>query len=118
MISCKGAAECQGSCNANASASVDCSKPVATVVVQGDLKLQQAIEAHLADWAIAFNMMTALQGPVGDLKSKGEAAFTAIGDIGLTGAACVASAGSALVNASASVQVSVSASASFSTKSM
>ena len=117
-LSCMGAAECQGSCSADASAKVDCSKPQATVVVQGDLKLQQALEAHINEWAVAFNMLTALKDPVAELASKGAATFSALGEVGVSGATCVASGVSAAASASASVSVSVSASASFNASSM
>jgi hypothetical protein len=83
------------------------------VVVQGDLKLQQALEAHINDWAVAFNMLTALKDPVAELATKGAATFSAIGDIGAAGAVCVTSGLSAAASASASVSVSVTASASF-----
>jgi hypothetical protein len=117
-VDCKGSAECKANCEANVSANVDCSKPQATVVVQGDLKLQQALEAHIKDWAVAFNMMTALTGPVKELAAKGAATFSAIGDIGAAGAVCVTSGLSAAASASVSFNVSLTASASFSSKSM
>jgi hypothetical protein len=46
------------------------------------------------------------------IASKTAATFTAIGDIGISGAACVASSLTAVGSASASLSVSVSASAS------
>ena len=55
-------------------------RPQATVTVVGDLKLQQALEAHIGDWAVAFNMMTALKDPAAKLASKGLATFQALGD--------------------------------------
>ena len=59
-------------------------------------------------------MMTALKDPAAKLASKGLATFQALGDIGVSGAACVTTALSASAKASASVNVSVTASASFS----
>src|SRR6185503_9594786 len=70
MLNCQASAECRGSCNANASAKVDCSKPQASVVVVGDLKLQQAIEANLTAWAEAVNLTLSLKEPVAALAGK------------------------------------------------
>jgi len=111
-------AECRGSCDAQANATIDCSKPQATVVVEGDLKLQKALEAHIDEWAVAFNMLAALKDPVAAFASKTAATFQALGDIGVAGVSCVGTALSASAKASASVSVSVTASASISSSSM
>jgi hypothetical protein len=111
-IDCMASAECRANCNASASAKLDCSKPAATVVVQGDLKLQQVLEANIGAWAEAVNLTLALKEPAGALAGKTVATFQALGDIGISGAACVASSLKAAGEASVSVNVSVSASAS------
>jgi hypothetical protein len=112
-LRCDASAECRGSCNANAKASVDCSKPQASVVVNGDLKLQQVVEANLNAWAEAVNLTISLKDPAVDLASKGVATFKALGDIGVSGATCVLASMQAAAQAQAHMEVSVSASASF-----
>jgi hypothetical protein len=113
-IDCMAAAECQGNCKAKADANFDCPAPQVTVVVEGDLELQTAIEAHAAAWGEAVNATLALQKPIAAVAGKTEAAFTAVGDVGLAGATCFASSFQSTVEASASINVSVSASASVS----
>jgi hypothetical protein len=114
MLNCQASAECRANCNASASAKLDCSKPSASVVVQGDVKLQQALEANISAWAEAVNLTIALKDPAAQLAAKSVATFQAIGDIGLSGASCVAASLKAAADASVSVNVSVSASASLS----
>ena len=115
MLNCTASADCRGSCRANASASIDCSHPQATVTVVGDLKLQQAIEANLNEWAEAFNLTLALKDPAAQLAAKTVEGFKVLGDVGAAGLTCAASGISAAGSASASVSVSVSASASLKT---
>jgi hypothetical protein len=112
MLNCQASAECRGSCDANASAKLDCSKPAASVVVNGDLKLQKAIEAHLSGWAEAVNLTIALKDPATRLAAKSVDTFKAIGDIGISGATCALASVQAAGQASASITVSVNASAS------
>jgi hypothetical protein len=112
MLSCSASAECRGNCDASASAKLDCSKPAASVSVSGDLKLQQAIEGNLAAWAEAVNLTIALKDPAAALAGKTLATFKAIGDIGLSGATCVAASLQTAASAEAHINVSVSASAS------
>jgi hypothetical protein len=115
MLNCTASADCRGSCQADASAHIDCSHPQATVTVVGDLKLQQAIEANLDEWAEAFNLTLALKDPAAKLAAKTAAGFQALGDVGAAGLTCAASGITAAASASASVSVSVSASASLKT---
>lgn len=84
----------------------------ATLVVEGDAKLYSAINAHIDDIKNAFALTFALKDPVLDLAGKTAATFSAIGDIGVQGAACFASSLSLAAQASASINVSISASAS------
>jgi hypothetical protein len=113
-IQCKGQAECTASCDGKAQASVSCEKPTAQVTVVGNVKLQKAIEANLSLWGEAFNLTLALKGPVATLAGKSAAAFSAIGDVGIGGAACVATSLSVVAEAQVHVSVSVQASASLS----
>src|SRR5262249_24901228 len=83
-------AECHGDCQAQASATGDCSKPEATVEVVGDIKLQQALEAHMQEWGEAVNLTLALKTPIANLAGKTVDAFKALGDIGAAGATCFA----------------------------
>ena len=76
------------------------------------MKLQQAIEANIKDWAEAVNLTIALKDPAVKLAAKGAATFTALGDIGISGTTCVLASAKAAGEASASINVSVSASAS------
>jgi len=110
-------ASCRANCTGNASATVTCTKPHATVVVEGDLALQAALEAHISDWGEAVNAIVALKDPVAEFASQTVATFQAAGDIGVSGASCVASSLSVAGEATASVNVSVSASASVTGKS-
>jgi hypothetical protein len=82
--------------------------------VVGDLELQTALEAHIQDWGLAVNSIVALKDPVANFAGQTLATFQAAGDIGLSGAACVADSLSVAAHASASVNVSVMASASIS----
>src|SRR5258706_13626731 len=62
----------------------------ATVVVQGDLDLQRALEAHIDEWAVAFNELATMKSPLVDLATRSMESFAALGNIGPSGAACVA----------------------------
>jgi hypothetical protein len=84
------------------------------VVVVGDAALQAALSAHIADFGEAFNLTLALREPIAEVAGKTIGAFQAIGDVGLSGAACMSSSLSAAVEAQASISVSVEASASVS----
>ena len=116
-IDCKGQAECSASCDGKAQASVSCDKPTAQVTVVGNVKLQKAIEANLSLWGEAFNLTLALKEPIATLGGKTGAAFSAIGDVGIAGAACVTSSLSVFVQAQAHISVSAQASLSLSAKS-
>jgi hypothetical protein len=82
--------------------------------VDGDAKLLAALRAHIQDWGEAVNLTLALKGPIGEAASKTVGAFQAVGDIGLSGAGCMASSVSAAAEAELSIEVSVQASASVS----
>lgn len=111
-LDCEGSAECHASCQAQASAQVDCPPPHASVVVQGDVELWNALAAHIDDFAEAVNLTIALKDPIADVAGKSIGAFEAVGDVGLSGAACMTSSLQAAVEAQASISVSVQASAS------
>jgi hypothetical protein len=58
------------------------------------------------------NLAIALKDPIAEVAGKTIGAFEAVGDVGVSGAACMASSLSAAAEAQASISVSVSASAS------
>jgi len=113
-LDCEGSAECHSSCQARASAEVDCPPPSATVQVVGDAELQAAISAHIQGFGEAVNLTLALKDPIAEVASKTVGAFEALGDIGVSGAACMTSSLAGAVEAEASISVSVEASASVS----
>jgi hypothetical protein len=113
-LDCTASAECHSSCQAQASAKVDCPPPRATVVVVGDAELAAALSAHIQDFGAAVNLTLALKDPIADAAGKTVDAFKAVGEIGLSGAACLTSSLQAAVDAQASITVSVEASASVS----
>src|SRR5258706_3817337 len=90
----------------------------ATVVVQGDLDLQRALEPNIDEWAVAFNELATMKSPLVDLAARSMESFAALGNIRPSGAACVAQGISEAAGASASFSVSVQASAAFSASSM
>ncbi len=110
-LSCDGAAECQASCNGSASAKASCSSS-ATLVVDGDADLYAAINAHIGDVKNAFALTIALKDPIANLAAKTAGTFSALGDIGVSGATCAASSIAIAAQASVSINVSVQASAS------
>jgi hypothetical protein len=113
-INCEAAAECQASCKGEAKADIDCPAPQVVVKVVGDAKLQAAIEAHAKTWGEAVNLTLALKGPIAELAGKTTDTFSALGEVGLAGAACLVTSLKASAEASVSISVSVSASASVS----
>jgi acyl-CoA hydrolase len=72
----------------------------------------------LFEWGEAVSLATRLAPRIGTLAGKSAAAFSAIGDIGLGGVACVGSSVQAAGRASVSINVSVTASASFNSSAM
>ncbi|MDF3071380.1 MAG: hypothetical protein K0R38_6981, partial [Polyangiaceae bacterium] len=70
--------------------------------------------AHIQEWGEAVNLTLALKDPIFDAAGKTIGAFQAVGDVGLSGAACMASSLTAAAEAKVSIEVSVSASASVS----
>ena len=113
-LDCKADAECNASCQSQASAKVNCPPPRATITVDGDAELLTALRAHIQEWGEAVNLTLALKDPIASVAGKTLGAFEAVGDVGLSGAACMASSLSAAAEAQASISVSVSASASIS----
>jgi hypothetical protein len=91
---------------------VNCPPPAATLRVTGDTALDSALRAHFKDFATAVNLTLALKDPVANVAGKTIDAFSALGDVGVSGAACMASSIDAAVKAQASISVSVQASAS------
>jgi len=110
-LDCKGAAECQASCEGSATAKASC-ESTADLVVKGDAELYSAIQAHIGDVKSAFALTVALKDPIAKLSGKTVGTFSALGDVGVSGAACVAAAVSIAAEAQASISVSVTASAS------
>src|SRR6478736_5484667 len=110
-LSCDGAAECQASCEGSAKASAHCESS-ASLVVTGDDELYGALQAHIGDIKSAFAMTYALKDPIVALAGKTVASFSALGQIGASGAACATSSIAIAAQAQASINVSVSASAS------
>jgi len=111
MINCEGAADCQASCDASASAKASCSSS-ANLVVTGDADLYAAINAHIGEVKDAFALTLELKDPIIALAGKTAGAFSALGDIGTSGAACAVSSVAIAGDAYASINVSVTASAS------
>jgi hypothetical protein len=80
----------------------------------GDAKLQAALAAHIEEFGAAVNLAIALKDPIGSVAAKTIGAFQALGDVGVSGAACLTASLSAAAEAQASISVSVTASASVS----
>lgn len=110
-LSCDGAADCQASCKGSASASASCNSS-ASLVVDGDADLYAAINGHIGDVKDAFALTLALEKPIANLVGKSAATFSALGDIGVSGASCAVSSAAIAAQASVSINVSVKASAS------
>jgi hypothetical protein len=111
MLNCMGSADCHASCQASVQADASC-HGTANLVVEGDAKLYAAMNAHIGDIEDAFAATFALKDPIAALAGKTVATFQALGDIGVSGAACIGSSLTLAAQASASINVSVSASAS------
>jgi len=84
------------------------------LAIAGDAKLLASFQGHLDEIGVAFDGTLALKDLIGPVAAKSAATFSALGDIGVSGAACVVSELQVAAHASASVQVSVSASATVS----
>jgi hypothetical protein len=82
------------------------------LAVVGDDELYGALQAHIGDIKSAFAMTYHLKDPIAELAGKTVASFSALGEIGASGAACAASSLQIAAQAQASISVSVSASAS------
>jgi hypothetical protein len=93
---------------------VNCPPPQVTVTINGDEKLYAVFLAREGDIGTAINLTVALKNPIANIAGKTVAVFQAIGDIGASGASCVASTLSVAAHAQASISVSVSASATVS----
>jgi hypothetical protein len=115
-VDCTASAQCHASCQASATASIDCSKPEVTIAISGNddaILLSAAVHNHLAEWGEAVSLLAALKTPIQSFGSTGIDAFSALGDVGLTGGVCLAQSVSVAAQASVSINVSVTASASF-----
>jgi len=110
-LSCEGAAECQASCEGSAKAEAHCESS-ANLSVTGDDELYGALQAHIGDIKSAFALTYHLKDPIAELAGKTVASFSALGEIGASGAACASSSLAIAAQAQASISVSVSASAS------
>ncbi len=110
-LDCQVDANCQASCDGQASASVKCGGAT-NVVVTGDAKLYAAIVKHQAKIAAAFGATLELKDPIANLASKVGGAIQGMADITAAGTTCMVSSLSATARAQASISVSVNASAS------
>ena len=110
-LDCQGSADCHASCQGSAQADAACTS-TAVLQVEGDAKLYSAINTHLGDLKEAFALTIALKDPIIDLAGRTQATFSALGDIGVQGGACLASSLAVAAEASVSINVSVQASAS------
>jgi hypothetical protein len=115
MLNCSGSAECHGDCQAQASANVNCPPPQVVVAITGDDALYASYQARLSELGNAVNLTAAIQGPIGTLAGKTVDTFSAIGDIGASGASCVAAQLQVISSVKASLSVSVTASAEVTT---
>jgi hypothetical protein len=114
MVSCQGSATCHGDCQAQAKATLNCSPPQVSVDIEGDAPLYASFTTHLADIGTAFDDTLALKDLIGNVAGQTETTFSALGDVGAAGVACLGSQAQAVVNVQASISVSVSASATVS----
>jgi len=110
-LNCEGSAECHANCEASATAKAECDSS-ATLTVNGDAELSGALHAHLGEIKSAFALTYALKDPIWDLAKKSTGTFSALGEIGASGAACVVSSANIAAQAKVSIDVSVTASAS------
>jgi hypothetical protein len=110
-LDCQASADCHASCQSSAKADASC-QAEANLVVEGDAKLYGALNARLDDIKEAFALTVSLKDPIADLAGRTAATFQALGDIGVSGLACIGSSLTLAGEASASINVSVSASAS------
>jgi hypothetical protein len=116
-LDCMASATCHGDCQAQAQAKLDCSPPQVSFDIEGDSALYSTFQNHLADIGKAINDTTELSSLIlgtNGIAAQTESVFSAIGDIGAAGIACVGSQVQAVGNIKASVTVSVSASATVS----
>lgn len=110
-LDCAANADCHASCQGSAKADASCTA-TAKLDVMGDTELYAAINAHLDDLKAAIALTVALKDPIVDLAGRTGDTFSALGDIGVQGAACAAASLKVAAEASVSINVSVSASAS------
>jgi len=114
MLNCQGSATCHGDCQAQAQASLNCSPPQVSFDIEGNAQLYTSFQTHLTDIGSAFNDTLALKGLIGNVVNQTGSTFSAIGDVGAAGLACIGSEVQVASNVQASVSVSVSASATVS----
>jgi hypothetical protein len=114
MLSCMGSEECHADCQGQASASLNCAPPQVTVQILGDAALAATFQSHLVELGNAAAQTAALTGPIGSVAGKTLATFSALGNVGLSGASCLASELQVATTASVHLQVCVSAQATVS----
>lgn len=110
-------ATCHGDCQAQAQAKLDCAPPQVQFDIVGDAALYASFQTHLTDIGNAVSHTLALKDLIigsNGIASQTEATFSAIGEVGAGGLACIASQATAVINVQASIKVSVSATATVS----
>jgi hypothetical protein len=116
-LNCKASATCHGDCQAQAQARLECSPPQVNFDIEGDATLYASFQTHLGDIGKAFSDTLALKDLIlgtNGIASQTASTFSAIGDVGAAGGACIISQASAVGNVTTSINVSVSASATVS----
>jgi hypothetical protein len=111
-------ATCHGDCQAQAQAKLNCAPPQVTFDVEGNATLYTSFSTHLADIGKAFSDTLALKDLVATVAGQTSMTFSAIGDVGAGGIACITAQAQAVLNVQASIKVSVSASATVSGNAM
>jgi hypothetical protein len=109
MVTCSTSGQCHANCQAQASANISCPPPQVTVQIIGDAALAATFQSHLVELGNAFALTSALAGPVGVVAGQSADTFTALGNVGLSGASCIGSELQVAATASAHVNVCVSA---------
>jgi hypothetical protein len=107
-------ASCHADCQAQASATLNCSPPQLQIVVTGDDALFTSFQTRQAELGAALQATLQLKDPIASVASQ---TVTTFGSVTAAGAGCVTSQLSLAANVQASITVSVSASASVQGKS-
>jgi hypothetical protein len=116
-------AQCKASCDAKLSAKAECEPGQAKVVMSGKVdsnieeraaKVRAAVEGGFGAILAARGKLERLNANASAMVKAGQEVPGAVGDLGLSAAACATQAAAGIVRASASVSVSFEASASIS----